>query len=68
MAEEEKDKAWKLLIDSLNETTTEIYKLRQKEISYLQTILDLEKKTTFLISEMANEKYKNPEPEKEAPK
>lgn len=55
--EEEKDKAWKLLIESLNHSTEESHELRQREIKNLQTILDLEKKITLLIEKFAEKQY-----------
>lgn len=55
--EDNKDMAFKFLIESVNKSTKEAFDLREREILLLKKLLDAEKKITFLIGELAKEKY-----------
>lgn len=62
--EKKKDRVWKLLIESINDSTEQLYKLRQREINLLQKLLEREKQITMLIEELANARFK-PDEEKD---
>ena len=47
---EQKDETFKLLIESLKDTTEEMHRLKQREITLLQLLLDAEKKIEGLVT------------------
>ena len=57
----QKEEAFKLLIEAVNNSTEELYRLRKREITLLQKVLNSEKKITSLISQLADAKFPKPE-------
>ena len=53
----QKEEAFKLLIEAVNNSTEEIYRLRKQEIALLKKVLNAEKKITSLISQLADAKF-----------
>lgn len=52
-----KDDAFKLLLESVNNSTEEIYRLRKREISLLKQLLDADKKVSALIESLAEKTF-----------
>jgi len=65
--EKDKDWAFKLLLDSVNNSTEEIYRLRKREIDLLKQLLEADKKITTLIESLAEKTFPK-EQEQEAKK
>ena len=55
--EDKENCAYELLIEIVVKTTDELYELRQREINLLQRLLNAEKKISFLVGELAKEKF-----------
>ncbi len=52
-----KDDAFKFLLEAVNNSTEEIYRLRKREISLLKQLLEADKKVTGLIQELAEKTF-----------
>ena len=52
-----KEKTLKYLLEALSKSTEEIYDLKQKEVNLLQRLLDTEQTVTYLIGELAKQKF-----------
>ena len=60
-----KDDAFKFLLEAVNNSTEEIYRLRKREISLLKQLLEADKKVTGLIQELAEKTFPKEESHKE---
>ena len=59
-----KDDAFKFLLEAVNNSTEEIYRLRKREISLLKQLLEADKKVTGLIQEIAEKTFPKEESSK----